>query len=340
MGIHALIEEMVQRNASDLHLVGGSPPVLRIHGALHRISETALTPEAISGFLDEMLTTDQFKQLETKRELDMAFMPKNISARFRVNVHFQQGSLAAVFRLIPAFIPSASSLFLPDVISDIANYPNGLVLLTGPTGSGKSTTLAVLIDLINTTQDKHIITVEDPIEFMHTHKKSLIEQRQVGHDTLTFPDALKGALRQDPDVILVGEMRDLDTISTAITAAETGHLVFSTLHTNDTAQAIDRIIDVFPAHQQNQIRLQLSMCLRAVMTQQLIPKKTGEGRVPAIEILLAIESVRNIIRKGNTHELCSVMEMESKRGMQTMSQAIKRLSDQGLIDPSWVGKGV
>ncbi|MFA5927726.1 MAG: type IV pilus twitching motility protein PilT [Candidatus Margulisiibacteriota bacterium] len=332
MKIDSLLEQVVDKKASDLHLVAGQAPILRINGLLVPIGSDQLTSETIKIIFSELMTAEEMLELEKSREMDFAYAMASGKARFRVNVHFQKDTMGAALRLIPKIIPTAEELGLPQVIQDIVKMHKGLVLITGPTGSGKSTTMAVMLDMINKTQSKHIITIEDPIEFGHNHQQCLIEKREVGRDTHSFAESLKRSLRQDPDVILVGEMRDPETIATAITAAETGHLVFSTLHTNDTVQTIDRIIDVFPAHQQPQIRQQLSMCLGAVLAQRLMLKKDKKGRVVAIETLIATDSVRNIIRKGNTHELYSIMEIESKMGMRTMSQAMKDLAAKGLIE--------
>ncbi|MFC1477881.1 type IV pilus twitching motility protein PilT [Candidatus Margulisiibacteriota bacterium] len=330
MHIDDLLKMVVNSNASDLHLVAGQFPTMRVNGAMMTFGDEILSDKSAKALIYEILSQAQSEELEKTRELDFAYKIGTEQERFRVNVHFQKDTLAATLRVIPGTIPAAEKLNLPSIVYDIAKLENGLVLVTGPTGSGKSTTLAVILDLINKTQAKHVITIEDPIEFVHPHQQSLFEQREVGRDTFSFAEALKRALRQDPDVILVGEMRDAETISTAITAAETGHLVFSTLHTNDTVQTIDRIIDVFPSHQQSQIRMQLSMSLEAVLAQQLLPLKDNSGRVAAIEVLLATDSVRNVIRKANTHELHSIMEIESRVGMQTMNQALQTLKDKGI----------
>ena len=337
LGLDELLQMVISRQASDLHLVCGSFPMMRVHGDLLPIGGEEVTPESAQELIYQILSPEEVQKLEQSKELDIAYTLPTGSARFRVNVHYQRETLGATFRTIPTSIPDAVFLGLPPIINKVATLPKGLVLLTGPTGSGKSTTLAVILDIINRTQAKHIITIEDPIEFQHDHKKSIVEQREVGRDTASFSEALRRALRQDPDVILVGEMRDAETIATAITAAETGHLVLSTLHTNDTVQTVDRILDVFPSHQQTQIRMQLSMSLEAILSQQLLPTTNGQGRVVAIETLLATDSVRHIIRKGNTHELYSVMEIESKLGMKTMSQALKNLQDQGQIEIQKIG---
>lgn len=330
LDIKEILKTMEKKKASDLYIVAESPPVFRISGRLVASGFEFLTAEKTKDLVYQILSEELKAELEKEKELDISFNLPGIS-RFRVNVHYQKGSVAAAFRTVPIEIPSRDDLFLPPIIEELANEPHGLILLTGPTGCGKSTTLAVMIDYINRQRDCHIITIEDPIEFVHLHNRATIEQREVGIDTKSFPEALKRALRQDPNVILVGEMRDLETISTAITAAETGHLILSTLHTNDSVQAIDRMIDVFPAFQQEQIRLQLSLTLRGILAQRLLPRLDGKGRVVAVEILRVTPAVANIIRKGKTHEIYSMMEIGSEKGMKTMVTALKELFEKGLI---------
>ncbi len=295
--------ETMRRNASDLHITSGVPPMIRVRGRLIPLEGfPVLGGQETREIVYSILNNDQRQRLETDWQIDFAYaIPGH--ARFRVNAYFQRGSIGAAFRLIPAEILSIEQLGLPPVTHDFTSKPRGLVLVTGPTGSGKSTTLAAMIDEINQTREEHIMTIEDPIEFLHSHKKCVVNQRELGADAPSFALALRAALRQDPDVILVGEMRDLETISTALTAAETGHLVFATLHTQSAAQTIDRIIDVFPPHQQGQVRVQLSVALQGVMTQQLLPTADGSSRVAAIEMLVPTPAVRNLIREGKTHQI-------------------------------------
>ncbi|HTY13075.1 MAG TPA: type IV pilus twitching motility protein PilT [Candidatus Omnitrophota bacterium] len=329
MEIQTLLKLMTDQNASDLHLVVGSPPILRVAGEMSRTPYEFLTAETVKPLVYSMLSEEQKFSLERERELDLA--TELGESRYRVNVHFARGSVGAAIRRIPKRIPTLSELRMPKILENFCQEIRGLVLVTGPTGSGKSTTQASMIDFVNNTRACHIVTVEDPIEYVHNHKKSIIEQREVGLDTLTFGRALKRVLRQDPDVVLVGEMRDLETIQTAITAAETGHLVISTLHTSDAAQSVDRIIDVFPPHQQPQVRLQLSMVLKGIIAQQLIPRKDKKSVVAAVEVLVATPAVRNIVRKSTTQELYSVIEIGAKYGMQGMDSAIKELYDNSII---------
>jgi twitching motility protein PilT len=307
--------QVMDRKASDLHLTAGSPPMIRHHGKLHALDYPRLTPQTTREVIYSILTNDQRQKLETDWQIDLAYSIPG-RARFRVNSYFQRASLSAAFRLIPHDIPSLGSLHLPPVIEEFTKKPRGFVLVTGPTGSGKSTTLAAMIDLINEVRHEHILTIEDPIEFLHRHKRCIVNQRGLG---------LKAALRQDPDVILVGEMRDLETISTALTAAETGHLVFATLHTQDAAQTVDRIVDVFPPEQQQQVRVQLSVALQGIVTQQLLPKADGQGRVCACEILVPTPAVRNLIREGKTHQIYSALQTGGQFGMQTMDAALVQL---------------
>jgi twitching motility protein PilT len=287
---------MVERAASDLHLTAGSPPVIRINGRLERLAEREkLTPEETRDIVYRILSTEQQKLLEVRRQLDFSYTVPGL-ARFRVNGYFQRTSIGAAFRLIPAQIKPLEELGMPSTLYDLADKPRGLVLITGPTGSGKSTTLASLLDHVNHTRHEHILTIEDPIEFLHWHGTCIVNQREIGPDATSFGEGLRAALRQDPDVILVGEMRDLETIATALTAAETGHLVFATLHTQSAPSTIDRIIDVFPAEQQGQVRVQLASTLQGVVTQNLVPTADGRGRTAALEILIPDDAVRNLIR--------------------------------------------
>ena len=323
--IDDLLRKMAEREASDLHLTAGSEPVVRVRGQLERLAGTdKLTPEVVRDLVYRILSTEQQKILETRRSVDLSYSLPTI-ARFRVNVFFQRSTLGAAFRLIPTQIKSLDELGLPPHLGALAEQPRGLVLVTGPTGSGKSTTLATLIDQINRTRNEHILTIEDPIEFLHWHRSCIVNQREVGPDTPSFADALRAALRQDPDVVLVGEMRDLETISTALTAAETGHLVFATLHTQSAPQTIDRIIDVFPAEQQDQVRMQLAGTLQGIDTQTLVPTADGRGRIAALEILLPDDAVRNLIRQGKIEQIYSVIQTGTARGMQTMEQALADL---------------
>jgi twitching motility protein PilT len=320
-----LLEIVLDRGASDLHLTAGSAPVLRMHGKLERLTQfPKLAGDQLQRMIYSILSQKQRERLEEQLELDISYSLPG-KARFRVNVYFQRDAIGAAFRLIPFEIKSIQDLGLPRQVEDLARLPRGLVLVTGPTGSGKSTTLASLIDIVNNERDLHIMTVEDPIEFLHQHKRALINQREVGNDTLSFASALKHVLRQDPDVILVGEMRDLETISTALTAAETGHLVFATLHTQDAPQTIDRIIDVFPPFQQQQVRVQLAVTLQAVVTQQLLPTSDARGRAVAAEVLIATPAVRNLIREAKIHQIYSVMQAGAKFGMQTMDASLATL---------------
>jgi twitching motility protein PilT len=323
--IDDLLRRMAEREASDLHLTAGSEPVVRVRGRLERLEGTEkLTPEVVRDLVYRILSTEQQKILETRRSVDLSYSLPTV-ARFRVNVFFQRATLGAAFRLIPTQIKSLDELGLPSHLGALAEQPRGLVLVTGPTGSGKSTTLATMIDQINRTRHEHILTIEDPIEFLHWHRSCIVNQREVGPDTPSFADALRAALRQDPDVVLVGEMRDLETISTALTAAETGHLVFATLHTQSAPQTIDRIIDVFPAEQQDQVRMQLAGTLQGIVTQTLVPTADGRGRIAALEILLPDDAVRNLIRQGKIEQIYSVIQTGTGRGMQTMEQALADL---------------
>ncbi|HEY8909721.1 MAG TPA: type IV pilus twitching motility protein PilT [Desulfosporosinus sp.] len=316
--------------ASDIHLTVESPPVLRIDGSLVQLKMEKLIKADLETFAHSLMNEQQAKRFAEFGELDISYSLPGVG-RYRVNAFRQRGSIGVVIRLIPFIIPSPESLGLPPVSIELAKLNKGLVLVTGPTGSGKSTTLASLVDYINRTRACHIVTIEDPIEYLHRHKLSLVNQREVGNDTQSFTNALRAVLRQDPDVILVGEMRDLETIATAVTAAETGHLVFSTLHTNDATQSVDRMIDVFPPYQQQQIRVQLAAVLQGIMSQQLFPRADRKGRVAAIEVMLATPAVRNLIREGKTHQLPTVIQTNAKLGMQTMDKAIMDLVQKGLI---------
>ncbi len=323
--IHELLQAVVQTRASDLHLIAGTTPLLRIHGDLTGMRDWArLTPMDVQHMVYAILPDAHRSRLEEEMELDCAYsMPQ--SARFRLNVYYQRGSIAAAFRIIPYDIMSVEELGLPQAVRDLARLPRGLVVVTGPTGAGKSTTLAAMVDIVNRERKAHILTVEDPIEFLHKHGRAAVSQREVGPDTHGFAPALKHALRQDPDVILVGEMRDLETISTAITAAETGHLVLATLHTQDAPQTVERIIDVFPPSQQQQVRIQLAITLQGVIAQQLLPTSDGQGRVVAAEVLVVTPAVRNLIREGKTHQVYSAMQAGRKFGMVTMDAALANL---------------
>jgi twitching motility protein PilT len=330
-GIDELLEIVVERDASDLHITAGTRPVIRVTGRLERLGGFArLMPEQTRRLLYSITSTEQQKELEVKRQIDLSY-PLPGLARFRVNVYFQRQSLAAAFRLIPSKIKSLDELNMPTSLYDLAHKPRGLVLVTGPTGSGKSTTLAAMIDEVNKTRSDHIVTIEDPIEFLHAHKGCIVNQREIGPDATGFGDALRAALRQDPDVILLGEMRDLETIATALTAAETGHLVFGTVHTQDAPSSIDRLIDVFPAAQQGQIRVQVASTLQGVVTQNLVPRTDGRGRVPACEILIPDDAVRNLIRQGKVEQIYSVMQTGSQKGMQTMEQSLVDLVLKGVV---------
>jgi twitching motility protein PilT len=319
-----ILIQVMERKASDLHLTAGSPPMIRYHGTLHALDYPVLTPQATREIVYSILTNDQRQRLETNWQIDLAYSIPG-RARFRVNAYFQRASLSAAFRLIPQEMPKLSSLGLPATLEDFTKKPRGLVLVTGPTGSGKSTTLAAMLDLINDTRHEHILTIEDPIEFLHKHRNCIVNQRELGSDAQSFADALKAGLRQDPDVILVGEMRDLETIATALTAAETGHLVFATLHTQDTAQTVDRIVDVFPPSQQQQVRVQLSVALQGIVAQQLLPTANGQGRCVASEVLVPTPAVRNLIREGKTHQIYSALQTGAQFGMQTMDTSLADL---------------
>lgn len=328
--IETLLEDVVRKKASDLHLQVGLPPMLRIDGSLTPAAgQPILDVETVEKLVFAILDQDQQQILMKDKEFDFSFAFGDLG-RFRVNAYHERGNVAAALRLIPNEIKSIPELNMPQVISNFADFPRGLVLITGPTGSGKSTTLAAIIDKINTEKAKHIITIEDPIEFTHKSKSSVVVQREVHYDTYSFSAALRSSLRQDPDVVLIGEMRDLETISAAITIAETGHLVFATLHTNSASLSIDRMIDVFPPHQQPQIRAQLSNILMGICSQRLIPA-IGGGRVAATEVLIANAAVRNIIREGKTHQLDAVIQTGGDQGMQTMDKTLVGLVQAGTV---------
>jgi twitching motility protein PilT len=330
--VNQILSKLVEAKGSDLHLTAGLPPTIRVDGSLRPLEGfEVLTPSKVRDLVYEILSQKVRERFENNLELDTSHVVPGVG-RFRLNVFQQRDAVGAVFRAIPFDIVSLEDLGLPPAVHQFADLPRGLVLCTGPTGSGKSTTLAALIDIINANKPLHIMSVEDPIEYLHHHKMAVVNQREVGEDTKGFAEALKHVLRQDPDVILIGEMRDLETISTALTAAETGHLVFATLHTQDAPQSIDRMIDVFPAHQQQQIRTQLATTIQGVVTQQLLPRSGGRGRVVACEVLVATAAVRNLIREGKTHQIYSAMQAGGKFGMQSMDQALAQLVKRRVID--------
>jgi twitching motility protein PilT len=328
--IDDLLKEVVKLEGSDLHIMAGVPPTARVHGRLQRLGETSLTPKDCEALVLEVLDETQRARLDQHAELDFAYFTDN--TRFRVDVFRQRGSIAAAFRVIPPITKSFAELGLPrETMQHLALTPRGLVIITGPTGAGKSTTLAAMIDYINTHRDCHIVTIEDPIEFHHTHNKSLVAQREVGPDTASFADALKYVLRQDPDVILIGEMRDLETVRAALTAAETGHLVLTTLHTQDAVQTCDRIVDVFPSEQQRQVRVQLAATLQGVVSQQLLRGEDGQERVLATEVLLATPAIRNLIREGKSSQVTTVLQTSQKDGMHTLDQDLARSVQHGRV---------
>jgi twitching motility protein PilT len=329
--VQELLGHVLTLDASDLHVTAGAKPTVRVHGDLKPLDQyEILDPEALRRMIYAILTQRQRERLEQDLELDFSYsLPGR--GRFRANVYFQRDTLGAAFRFIPFVIRTIEELGMPTQVADFARLPRGLVLVTGPTGSGKSTTLAALIDVVNSEREVHIMTVEDPIEYLHRHKRAIVNQREVGADTKSFATALRHVLRQDPDVILVGEMRDLETIQTAVTAAETGHLVFATLHTQDAPQTIDRIIDAFPAHQQQQVRVQLSTTLQGVITQQLLQTWDGRSRVAAAEVMVTTPAIRNLIREAKVHQIYSAMQAGARFGMRTMDQALAYLTVNGKI---------
>ena len=330
MEIRDLLLLTIEKKASDLHLTEKEPPILRLDGKLNRTNYPALTREDLKKMIYSILTNSQKEMLEKDLELDLSVALPGID-RFRVNVHMQRGAVEAAFRRVPLRIPRIEELGLPPIVVDLARKPNGLVLITGPTGMGKTTTLAAILDLINNEKECLIICIEDPIEFVHINKKSIVKQREVYTDTHSFAEALRHALRQDPNVIVVGEMRDLETISTALTAAETGHLVLATLHTPDAPQTVERIIDVFPPYQQQQVKLQLANCLQGVVSQLLLPMASGTGRVLATEIMLGTSGIRNLIREQEIEQIPTLMQTGSQYGMKTMDKSLKELYQKGLI---------
>lgn len=322
--------EAFNRGASDVHLTVNKPPIFRVHGELMEIGSDVLQPVHMEDICKSILPKRDWEQLQTDRELDFSYTIQDVS-RFRMNAFYQRDHLSLAIRLIPAMIPSIDELYLPEKIKEITKMPYGLVLVTGPTGSGKTTTLASMIDFINHSMKKHIITLEDPIEYMHDHKQSIIDQREVGSDTHSFLNGLRASLRQDPDIILVGEMRDLETIRTAITAAETGHLVLSTLHTSDAISTIERMIDVFPPTQQSQIRIQISNILNAVISQRLLPTADGQGRRVATEMLVNNHAVKNLIRNEKLHQIQNVLQTSMNEGMHSLEMELKRLIQENVI---------
>ncbi len=331
MDINKVLIKGIEIGASDIHITVGSGIVARLHSELIKISEFILKPNDTAEIVRDIMNDEQFARFEEVGELDFSYAIRDYG-RFRVNAFHQRGSCAIVFRIVANEVPSIEALGLPKVIRSLTKKKRGLILVTGPTGSGKSTTLAAMIDEINNTRKEHVITIEDPIEYLHRHKMSIVNQREIGNDSHSFANALRASLRQDPDIILVGEMRDLETIATALTAAETGHLVLSTLHTIGAAKTIDRIVDVFPPHQQGQIRVQLGSVLESIISQQLMPKIGGKGRVVANEILIANHAARNIIREGKTHQLQTIIQTGKNMGMITMDDSLVQLYRQRIID--------
>ena len=332
LDIRALLRDLIDMHGSDLHLTVNSPPRVRVDQQIIALKYETLTPEQCKSLAYSILTDKQQKKLELDFEVDFAFGVDGLS-RFRGNVFFQRGSLTTVIRAIPFQIPTLEQLKLPRICHAFPTKPKGLVLVTGPTGSGKSTTLAAIVDRINHERAVHIITIEDPVEYVHSHKQAIVNQREVGADTKSFATALKYVLRQDPDVIMVGEMRDLETIQAALTAAETGHLVFATLHTNSATESVNRIIDVFPPHQQGQVRAQLSMTLEAVVTQKLLPRKAGGGVVLAAEVMICTPAIRALIRENKVHEMYGVLQVSQKYGMLTMNMSLYDLVTAGHVTP-------
>ncbi|WP_092282070.1 type IV pilus twitching motility protein PilT [Caldicoprobacter faecalis] len=330
MDIYDILRKAVELKCSDVHISVGMPPAVRLNGSLMRIADEPLTSDQTQQFARALLNDEQWEVFQEKGEIDFSLSIAGVH-RFRVNAYKQRGSCSLAIRLVNSRIPSFEELGLPPVVQEFAYKKSGLVLVTGPTGSGKSTTLAAIVNKINMERAVHIITLEEPIEYLHRHQKSIVNQREVGSDTKSFAAGLRAALRQDPDVILIGEMRDLETISIALTAAETGHLVLSTLHTIGAAKTIDRIIDVFPPHQQQQVRFQLSTVLEGVISQQLIPQKDGSGRVAAVEVMVVTPAIRNLIREGKTYQITNVIQTGARLGMKTMDQALLELYSKGVI---------
>lgn len=328
--IDDMLRLVVEKGASDLHISVGIPPIIRVDGQLLPTNYEKVTPQDSQRLIYDILTDEQIQRFETTYELDFSYTLGRLS-RFRVNVYRDRGNVAMAFRVIPSRIPTIRELGLPPVLEELTRLPRGLILVTGPTGSGKSTTLAAMINQINSERSVHILTIEDPIEYLHTHRFSVINQREVGQDTKTFANALRAALREDPDVILVGEMRDLETMQMAVSAAETGHLVFATLHTNSAATSVERIVDSFPPGQQEQVRLQLSNNLQAILCQQLLPRANQPGRICAMEIMTASPAIRNLIRENKAHQITSMIQTSANLGMQTMDQSLRDLYVRGLI---------
>ncbi|MGM0472455.1 MAG: type IV pilus twitching motility protein PilT [Bacillota bacterium] len=331
MKLVSILRRGVNVGASDIHLTAGVRPIIRVNGSLKKVGKEQLVPDDLHQFIEEIIGDKKLKkeEFETEGQTDLGYQWNEY--RFRINAYYQRGTPAIAFRIIPNKIPSLEELGVPRKIKDVATKPRGLFLVTGPTGSGKSTTLAAMIDLINQNDDKHVMTLEDPIEYTHKHNESIVNQRAIGEDTDSFASGLRAALRQDPDIIMVGEMRDLETISTAITAAGTGHLVLATLHTNGASETIDRIIDVFPPHQQSQIRSQLSLTLIGALSQQLLPTIDGRSKILATEMLMANSAVKNLIREGKVHQIESVMQTGKQSGMHTMDYSLRDLYRQGKI---------
>lgn len=330
MDLKVLLKEAIDRNASDLHLTEKAPPVLRIDGKLVKTQQSTLSRDDLKKLIYGMITDDQKEKFERDKELDFTLALEGYD-RFRVNIHIQKGSVEAALRRIPVYVPTINELGLPQAIINFARKPCGLILITGPTGSGKTTTLASMINVINEERACMIMCIEDPVEYVHSNKMAVIKQREIYSDTHSFAEALKRCLRQDPDVIVVGEMRDLETISTALTAAETGHLVLATLHTPDAAQTIERIIDVFPPHQQQQVRLQLSACLEGIVSQTLLPRAKGTGRVLASEVLVTTPAIRNLIRERAVEQIPTSIQTGMQHGMHTMDMSLKTLYQEGII---------
>ena len=325
-----LIKDGTEKKASDIHITVGLPYIYRINGKLTRIGDEIIKPDITDKIVCEILNENQLNILYEKGELDTSLSSAG-TGRFRINIYKQRGSYALAIRIIPLDVPTIDELGLPGIVRDLAMLPRGLILVTGPTGSGKSTTLASMINLMNTEKSYHILTLEDPIEYLHKHNKSMVNQREIGNDSLSFANSLRAALRQDPDVILVGEMRDLETIGIALTAAETGHLVLSTLHTLGSAKTVDRVIDVFPPHQQQQIRIQFASVLQGIISQQLLPRIDGKGRIAAFEIMMATSAIKNLIREDKTHQIDTAVQTGAKFGMQTMDNSLLNIYRSGLI---------